>query len=98
MEEEDISSLKERLAVAEQKARDSEAMMIQAAEYGKDLLEKNIALESNFDTLQQEKHELHLKLQVSSQFSSQFSCNQDAIFMRHSPIFFFRLNQVLRRV
>ena len=77
MEEEDISKLKERLAVAEQKARDSEAMMIQAAEYGKDLLEKNIALENNFDTLQQEKHELHLKLQVISKFS----CKQIAIFI-----------------
>ena len=78
MEEEDITKLKERLAVAEQKARDSEAMMIQAAEYGKDLLEKNIALESNFDTLQQEKHELHLKLQVSG---SKFGCKQVAIFI-----------------
>ena len=77
MEEEDITKLKERLAVAEQKARDSEAMMIQAAEYGKDLLEKNIALENNFDTLQQEKHELHLKLQVSSKLS----CKQVAIFI-----------------
>ena len=40
-----MDNLKSRLAAAEQRAKDSEAMMIQAAEYGKDLLEKNMALE-----------------------------------------------------
>ena len=59
-----MASLKTRLAAAEQRAKDSEAMMIQAAEYGKDLLEKNMALETDFETLQQEKHELNLRLQV----------------------------------
>ena len=56
--------LKSRLAAAEQRAKDSEAMMIQAAEYGKDLLEKNMALERDYETIQQEKHELSLRLQV----------------------------------
>ena len=62
--EAELASLKTRLAAAEQRAKDSEAMMIQAAEYGKDLLEKNMALETDFETLQQEKHELNLRLQV----------------------------------
>ena len=35
-------------------------MMIQAAEYGKHLLEKNMALESDYEALQQEKHELQV--------------------------------------
>ena len=61
----ELDSLKTRLAASEQKAKDSEAMMIRAAEYGKDLLEKNMSLESNFDALQQEKHELNLRLQVN---------------------------------
>ena len=61
----ELDSLKTRLTASEQKAKDSEAMMIRAAEYGKDLLEKNMSLESNFDALQQEKHELNLRLQVN---------------------------------
>ena len=59
-----MASLKSKLAAAEQRAKDSEAMMIQAAEYGKDLLEKNMALETDFEAVQQEKHELNLRLQV----------------------------------
>ncbi len=62
--EAELASLKTRLAAAEQRAKDSEAMMIQAAEYGKDLLEKNMALETDFEAVQQEKHELNLRLQV----------------------------------
>ena len=62
--EAELAGLKSRLAAAEQRAKDSEAMMIQAAEYGKDLLEKNMALETDFEAVQQEKHELNLRLQV----------------------------------
>ena len=62
--EAELVRLKSRLAAAEQRAKDSEAMMIQAAEYGKDLLEKNMALERDYETIQQEKHELSLRLQV----------------------------------
>ena len=62
--EAELDSLKSRLEAAEQRAKDSEAMMIQAAEYGKDLLEKNMAMESEFEAIQQEKHELNLRLQV----------------------------------
>ena len=40
--------------------------MIQAAEYGKDLLEKNMALETDFEAVQQEKHKLNLRLQVEN--------------------------------
>ena len=61
----ELDSLKTRLTASEQKAKDSEAMMIRAAEYGKDLLEKNMSLERNLDALQQEKHELNLRLQVN---------------------------------
>ena len=62
--EEELHSVRVKLAETEQKARDTETMLIQAAQYGKDLLERNIELESNIDNLQQEKHELNLKLQV----------------------------------
>ena len=63
--EAELDRLKSRLSAAEQRAKDYEAMMIQAAEYGKDLLEKNMALESAHEAIQQEKHELNLRLQVS---------------------------------
>ena len=49
--EAELVSLKSRLAAAEQRAKDSEAMMIQAAEYGKELLEKNMALESDYEAM-----------------------------------------------
>ena len=62
--EAELVSLKSRLAAVEQRAKDSEANMMMAAEYGKDLLEKNMALESEFEAIQQEKHELNLRLQV----------------------------------
>ena len=64
--EAELVSLKSRLAAVEQRAKDSEANMMMAAEYGKDLLEKNMALESEFEAIQQEKHELNLRLQVPS--------------------------------
>ena len=41
--------------------------IIQAAEYGKELLGKDMALERDqrdYETVQQEKHELNLRLQV----------------------------------
>ncbi len=61
------SILKSRLAAEEQRAKDSEAKIIQAAEHGKKLLEKNMALERDqrdYETVQQENHELNLRLQV----------------------------------
>ena len=42
--------------------------MRRAAEIGKDLLEKNIQMGSELETLQQEKHEINLKLQVRKLF------------------------------
>ena len=62
--DDEVSQLKAKLATAESKARDAEGMMFQAAEYGKDLLEKNLSLESSNEQLQQEKHELCLRYQV----------------------------------
>ena len=66
--EAELVSLKSQLAAAEQRAKDSEAMMIKAAEYGKELLEANMALEKNYEAAQQEKHELNLRLQVVENF------------------------------
>ena len=62
--DDEVSQLKAKLVTAESKARDAEGMMFQAAEYGKDLLEKNLSLESSNEQLQQEKHELCLRYQV----------------------------------
>ena len=62
--EEELRQVRIRLIEMEQKARDTENMLMQAAQYGKDLLEKNIELESNNENLQQEKYEINLKLQV----------------------------------
>jgi len=62
--EEELNRVRVKLAETEQKSRDTETMLIQAAQYGKDLLERNIELESNIDNLQQEKYELNLKLQA----------------------------------
>ena len=55
--------LKRPLVAEEQRAKDSEAKIIQAAEHGKELLEKNMALERrqrDFEMVEQEKHELNL--------------------------------------
>ena len=52
--------LKRPLVAEEQRAKDSK--IIQAAEHGKELLEKNMALERrqrDFDRVEQEKHELN---------------------------------------
>ena len=62
--EEELRQVRIKLIEMEQKARDTENMLMQAAQYGKDLLEKNIELESNNENLQQEKYEINLKLQV----------------------------------
>merc|ERR1719347_1856740 len=58
------TELEERLRDAETRAREFEAMMIQAAEYGKTLLEQNMELEAEKEAALQEKHELTLKLQA----------------------------------
>ena len=50
---------------AEARAMEAEEKMRQAAEFGKDLLEKNIEMGSELDVIKQEKHELSLKLQVN---------------------------------
>ena len=60
----ELDELQSKLKVAEQKAKDAESMMFQAAQYGKDLLEKNMSLEASNEEMLQEKHELNLKLQV----------------------------------
>ena len=44
---------------------EAEEKMRQAAEFGKDLLEKNIEMGSEVEIIKQEKHELSLKLQVN---------------------------------
>ena len=61
---EEIAALTIKLREAEQKAKDAEENMMQAALYGKDLLDKNIELEAQNEAAQQEKHESNLKLQV----------------------------------
>merc|ERR1719447_2753562 len=58
------ADLEEMLRSAESRARDAEAMMYQAAEYGKTLLEQNMELEAAKEAAMQEKHELVLKLQA----------------------------------
>ena len=57
---------------------EAEEKMRQAAEFGKDLLEKNIEMGSEVEIIKQEKHELSLKLQVND-----LSCvleNQEIVF------------------
>ena len=61
---EDVSMLEKKLMEAEQRAKDAEDNMRQAAMYGKVLLEKNMELETQFEGLQQEKYETNLRLQV----------------------------------
>jgi len=61
---EEIAALTIKLREAEQKAKDAEENMMQAALYGKDLLHKNIELEAQNEAAQQEKHESNLKLQA----------------------------------
>ena len=49
---------------AEARAAEAEEKMRQAAEIGKDLLEKNMQMGAELDVLQQEKHEINLRLQT----------------------------------
>jgi len=60
----EVAALTLKLRGAEQKAKDAEEMMMQAAQYGKDLLDRNIDLEAQNEAAQQEKHESNLKLQA----------------------------------
>ena len=64
MDSDEVAALMIKLKDAEQKAKDSEEMMMQAAQFGKDLLDRNIELEAQNEAAQQEKHEGNLKLQV----------------------------------
>ena len=60
-------NLKSRLAAKEQRVKVSQAKIIQAAKHDKKLLGKNMALERSqrdFETVQQEKYDLNLRLQV----------------------------------
>eukprot|EP00092_Neocalanus_flemingeri_P029725 GFUD01032273.1.p1 GENE.GFUD01032273.1~~GFUD01032273.1.p1 ORF type:complete len:590 (+),score=186.75 GFUD01032273.1:44-1813(+) len=61
---EDIAALEIKLRDAEQRATDNEAMMMQAAQYGKGLLDKNMELDAQCEAAQQEKYECNLKLQA----------------------------------
>ena len=58
------SDAKAELVKAEERAAEAEEKMRQAAEIGKDLLEKNIQMGRELDVLQQEKHEINLRLQT----------------------------------
>ena len=49
---------------AEERAAGAEEKMRRAAEIGRDLLEKNIQLGTELEVLQQEKHEINLRLQT----------------------------------
>ena len=49
---------------AEARAAEAEEKMRRAAEIGKDLLEKNMQMGAELDILQQEKHEINLRLQT----------------------------------
>ena len=64
MDSDEVAALMIKLKDAEQKAKDSEEMMMQAAQFGKDLLDRNIELEAQNEAAQQEKHEGNLKLRV----------------------------------
>jgi len=64
MDSDEVAALMIKLKDAEQKAKDSEEMMMQAAQFGKDLLDRNIELEAQNEAAQQEKHEGNLKLQA----------------------------------
>jgi hypothetical protein len=61
---EDIAALEMKLREAEQRAKDAEEMMMQAAQYGKGLLDRNIELEAQSEAAQQENYGSNLKLQV----------------------------------
>jgi len=63
-DKEDIAALEVKLREAEQRAKDAEEMMMQAAQYGKGLLDRNIELEAQSEAAQQEKYESNLKLQA----------------------------------
>lgn len=61
---EDIAALEMKLREAEQRAKDAEEMMMQAAQYGKGLLDRNIELEAQSEAAQQENYGSNLKLQA----------------------------------
>jgi len=60
----EIAALSRQLRDAEQKAKDAEANMMQAAQFGKDLLDRNMELEAQNEAALQDKYESNLKLQA----------------------------------
>lgn len=61
--------LKSRLAVREQRAKYTKDEIILVAEYGKELLQKNVALkrgQSDYETVQKEKQKFNLQVVVEN--------------------------------
>ena len=61
-----MSNDKAKLEAAEARAAEAEANMLQAAEFGKDLLERNKTLEKSESELEQKVHSLKLELDSSN--------------------------------
>ena len=59
-----VLMMMETVVQAEERAAEAEEKMRRAAEIGKDLLEKNMQMGSELEVLQQEKHEINLRLQT----------------------------------
>ena len=60
-----MEALELRVANLEAEKRQVEENMIKAAQFGKELLDKNTELETKLEILEQEKHETHKKFKVS---------------------------------
>jgi len=77
--EEIISKYKSEAEAARAEAKDFEDKMMKAALYGRDLLEKNLELESQLEKEKQEKHEAQLRFQTKSDLERSLTAELESL-------------------
>lgn len=81
----DLAQLEVKMAEVEERKRDAEENMMRAAQFGKELLEKNQEITGKVDILEQEKYELQMmlqsKLQVEKSLSTELEIARDNVKM-----------------
>lgn len=81
----DLAQLEVKMAEVEERKRDAEENMMRAAQFGKDLLDKNQEITGKLDIFEQEKYELQMmlqsKLQVEKSLSTELEIARDNVKM-----------------
>jgi len=73
----EVALLEMKLTQSQEEKREAEVNMMQAAEFGKELLDKNQELTKKVDFIEQEKHEIQMMLQGKLQMEKSLSTELD---------------------